>query len=66
MTTEEIVWWVVLVAGLAGTAIYSGVETGLYCLNRVRLRLRVEKGPRQNAARTVEKELREPERMRRT
>ena len=34
-----IFWWVLMVAGLMGSAIYSGLETGTYSLNRVRLHL---------------------------
>lgn len=32
-----IFWWVLMVIGLVGSAIYSGLETGTYSLNRVRL-----------------------------
>ncbi|MEE9212896.1 MAG: CNNM domain-containing protein [Phycisphaeraceae bacterium] len=34
---EAILWWMLLVVGLAGSALYSGLETGTYRLNRVRL-----------------------------
>jgi CBS domain containing-hemolysin-like protein len=60
---EEASWWIALVLGLLGTAAYSGVETGLYCLNRVRLRLRSTHGPRRRAARTIAREMEQPERV---
>jgi putative hemolysin len=34
---EIIFWFVVMALGLAGSAVYSGLETGAYSLNRVRL-----------------------------
>ncbi len=63
MGWSEIGWWALLVGGLAGTAMYSGVETGVYCLNRVRLRLRAAHGPRRESARIISRELEHPERM---
>jgi len=38
--------WLVAVAGLLLAALANGVETGLYRLNRIRLRLRIESGDR--------------------
>ncbi len=58
-------WVIVLaiagvVAGLAGTAIFAGLETGIYVLNRVRLELRVAQGDRA-AIRLVKALMRAPE-----
>lgn len=60
---EHVVWWAALVIGLAGTTLYSGMETGLYCLNRVRLALRAAHGPRRWSARVIDREMSQPERM---
>ena len=37
-------WWLMAIVGLAGSALYSGLETGVYQLNRVRLHLLVHRG----------------------
>lgn len=58
-----VLWWSLLIFGLMGTALLSGLETGMYCLNRARLALRVAYGPRRPAAITLERELRHPERL---
>jgi len=45
MTTLEIVLWIIIsIVGLGGSAIYSGLETGTYSLNRIRLHLLVHQG----------------------
>ena len=41
-----VVWWLMAFAGLCGSALYSGMETGVYQLNRVRLHLLVDAGDR--------------------
>jgi len=33
------IWWVLLIVGVVGSAVYSGLETGAYCINRVRLQI---------------------------
>ena len=35
----ESIWWFVVVAGVIGSGLFSGLETGVYSLNRVRLHL---------------------------
>lgn len=47
------------IAALAASAFYSGAETGTYCLNRVRLRVRSERGV--PAARTLSRLMERPE-----
>ncbi len=32
-------WWTVMIVGMVGSAIYSGLETGIYRINRVRLQI---------------------------
>lgn len=59
--TEVILLLVVLVVALAGSAFFSGAETGTYCLNRVRLRVASERG--QPGARTVSKLMQKPEQL---
>ena len=40
-------WGCVMLAGFAGSAVFSGMETGAYRLNRVRLYVRAQQGDRQ-------------------
>ena len=47
MTTGELTFWVgVMLAGFMGSALYSGMETGTYTLNRVRLQVLADRGRR--------------------
>jgi len=36
---ETVIWALIMLAGLAGSALFSGIETGVYSLSRVRLEL---------------------------
>ncbi len=45
-TPEQIAWLALAAAGLVGSAVWSGVETGCYTLNRVRLSVRASGGDR--------------------
>ncbi len=56
-------WWTLLAAGLLGTALFSGLETGLYFINRVKLEVRAAHGPRRRGARILRRELEHPERL---
>ncbi len=47
---QQYIWWAVMVVGLAGSALYSGLETGAYSLNRVRLQIFSHQGYRGAAA----------------
>jgi CBS domain containing-hemolysin-like protein len=60
--TEQVMWWVVLLLGMVGAAIYSGLETGFYRLNRVKLEVRAERGPNRRAARRLKSECATPQR----
>ena len=51
------------VGALIGTALFSGMETGLYFLSRVKLEVRSVHGPRAHAARLLRRELEHPERL---
>lgn len=47
MTSAELAFWAgVMLVGFAGSALFSGMETGCYCLNRVRLHVRATHGER--------------------
>lgn len=47
MTTGEIFFWLaVMLAGFVGSAVYSGMETGAYTLNPVRLHILADRGQR--------------------
>lgn len=41
---ETLLWVLVMLAGLAGSAMFSGLETGIYSLSRVRLELAARAG----------------------
>lgn len=59
---DTVAWALVAAAGLAGSAIWSGTETGFYCLSRVRLDVRLHKRG-DAAARRVRDELEHPDRL---
>src|SRR5262249_19276493 len=59
---EQALWWVVLFLGMIGAAIFSGLETGFYRLNRVKLEVRAERGPNRGAARRLKRECAMPQR----
>ncbi|MEM9420627.1 MAG: CNNM domain-containing protein [Planctomycetota bacterium] len=45
MTTAETLFWIgIMLAGFIGSAVYSGMETGAYTLNRVRLQVLADRG----------------------
>ena len=47
MTAGELWFWAaVMLAGFGGSALYSGMETGVYTLNRVRLQVLADRGQR--------------------
>ena len=58
MTTHELIWLIVAITGLLLSALCSGLEIGLYTLNRVRLAVRSGRGDRQ--AIRLDTELRDP------
>ncbi|QQE11471.1 DUF21 domain-containing protein [Planctomycetota bacterium] len=53
MNWEVIYWVVLMLIGFVGSALYSGLETGAYRLNRVMLHIDKQKGNRQ--AKTIDK-----------
>lgn len=64
MTPIELAGWgMVAAAGVAGSALCSGLETGAYCLNRVKLHVRAERSPPDRSARLLRSELEHPERF---
>jgi CBS domain containing-hemolysin-like protein len=60
---ELAAWSALAVIGLLGTALYSGLETGLYVVDRVKLEIRSAHGPRRAAARLLKGESAHPERL---
>lgn len=60
---EQAGWWAATVLGLIGTALLSGLETGVYVMSRLRLELRAARGPRAWSARLLKRELDRPERL---
>lgn len=64
MTTWETIAWTGATAlGLIGSALASGLETGGYCVNRIRLRLRATPRAGNYGARLLRDELEHPERL---
>lgn len=62
-TTEFVGWIVVTLIGLLGAAFFAGAETGLYSVNRVRLRLRsTRERPRDHLARILAGEIEKSDR----
>lgn len=59
--TEMLIWATVCVVGLLGSAAWSGLETGIYSLGRVRLGVLAVRGGRGSAAWTLRREMRRPE-----
>ncbi len=55
---EITLWTLVMLVGFAGSALYSGLETGAYSLNRVRLQIRHHQ--RLRSARTLRRLLDDP------
>ena len=58
MTTHELIWLLVAFTGLLLSALCSGLEIGLYTINRVRLAVRSGRGDRR--AVRLDRELRDP------
>lgn len=57
-TTAQVIWFCLLVLGIVGSATCSGVETGIYNVNRVRLHLLEHQG--REAARLLSRMLLKP------
>lgn len=60
---ETLGWGAAALAGLGGSALCSGVETGAYCASRVRLSVRANDAVRGRGARRLLSELEHPERV---
>ena len=60
---EYLAFWVIGLVGLAGSAMCSGIETGCYTLNRVRLALRAGAVPPDSRAVILSQELSRPDRF---
>ncbi|TVQ61356.1 MAG: DUF21 domain-containing protein [Phycisphaerales bacterium] len=62
-TTETVMWLLLALVGFAGSALCSGLETGLYRINRVRLAVRAAGEPPDVRARSLQRELERPDRL---
>ena len=58
---EWTIYAAIAIAGLCGSSLFSGIETGIYTLNRVRLKVRV--GRNDPAARRLNHEMNHPNRL---
>ncbi len=56
-TLELILWWAVVLLGIGGSAICSGLEVGLYTVNRVLVRVHAVGGDRGQRARILEHQI---------
>jgi CBS domain containing-hemolysin-like protein len=54
-------WGLMTLAGICLSALFSGLETGLYTINRVRVVVRAKRG--ESAARRLQHEIRKPNRL---
>ena len=56
-SAELIIWWLVVLIGIGGSALCSGLEVGLYTVNRVLVRVHAAGGDRGKRARLLESEI---------
>ncbi len=56
-------WWTLVILCVLASALCSGMELGVYSVNRVRLDLRAARTPVDRAARTLREELEQPGRV---
>jgi len=61
--SETVLWFIVAVVGLALSSIFSGVETGVYSVNRLRLAVRAGATPPDRRTLRLQREIGEPERL---
>ncbi len=62
MTWPLLIWASIALVGIAGSAVCSGIETGLYRVGRLRLSARAAARPPIRAARRLQRELDHPDR----
>lgn len=60
-TTELLIWWGLMFVGIVGSALFSGLETGIYSLNRVRLHLQADRG--KSSARLLQELVQRPNKL---
>jgi len=63
MSTEVLFWLCVALAGVTMSALFSGMETGAYCVNRLRLAVRAGGSRPEASAVLLRRELQHPERV---
>lgn len=60
-TPELVIWWVLVLIGIGGSAVCSGLEVGLYSVNRVLVQIRAAgSGLRSKRARLLEHQIQNP------
>lgn len=63
MSAMTILWWVLGFVGLGGSAVCSGLEVGLYSVNRVRLQVRARLSQTASSVAILRHELEQPARV---
>ncbi len=63
MSVVLVLWWVLMLLGLGGSALCSGLEVGMYSINRVRLEVRSRIGQRSASIARLRAELENPARV---
>ncbi|MCA9303107.1 MAG: DUF21 domain-containing protein [Phycisphaerales bacterium] len=63
MSTMNLVWWVLGFIGLGGSAVCSGLEVGMYSVNRVRLQVRARLSESASGIAILRHELEQPARV---
>jgi len=61
--SETLLWGAVALVGLALSSVFSGIETGVYSVNRLRLAVRAGASPPDHRARGLQREISRPERL---
>ena len=60
-TSELVIWWVIVFVGIGGSAVCSGLEVGLYSVNRVLVQIRAAgSGRSSKRARVLEHQIQNP------
>ena len=61
--SEALFWFAVAIAGVVLSSVFSGVETGVYSVNRLRLAVRAGATPPDRRAQRLQREIGQPERL---
>lgn len=58
--SEQLFWWCIVILGIGGSAICSGLEVGLYSINRALVRVHAAGGERRKRAQLLESQIEHP------